>query len=77
MPTALAPQLATLVDHVPADPQGWIYEIKFDGYRLLVRIDGAEVRCFTRNGHDWTAKLSGLAKAALFDPRAQAGMGLG
>jgi ATP-dependent DNA ligase len=28
----------------------WVHEIKFDGYRLMMRRDGARVRCFTRNG---------------------------
>lgn len=64
LPDTLAPQLATLVDRVPADPQGWVYEIKFDGYRLLTRIEGSSVRCITHNGNDWTAKLPTLAKAA-------------
>lgn len=64
LPPTLAPQLATLVERVPPDPQGWVYEIKFDGYRLLVRIDGKDVRCFTRNARDWTARLQPLAKAA-------------
>ncbi len=63
LPNTLAPQLATLVDKVPAEPQGWVYEIKFDGYRLLTRLEGKSVRCFTRNGNDWTAKLSRLEKA--------------
>ncbi|MEO5660346.1 MAG: DNA ligase D [Polaromonas sp.] len=63
LPETLAPQLATLVSGVPADSQDWIYEIKFDGYRLLARIDGASVRCITRNGNDWTAKLPKLAEA--------------
>ena len=31
--------------------------LKFDGYRILARIDDGEVRLFTRNGHDWTAKM--------------------
>ena len=63
LPETLSPQLATLVDAIPADPQDWIYEIKFDGYRVLVRIEGASVHCITRNGNDWTLKLSGLAQA--------------
>ena len=63
LPETLAPQLATLVNHVPADPRQWVYEIKFDGYRLLARIDGKSVRCLTRNGNDWTAKLHALAQA--------------
>ena len=63
LPETLAPQLATLVTRPPADPDGWVYEIKYDGYRLLARIDGASVRLFTRNGNDWTSKLAKLAKA--------------
>ena len=63
LPKTLSPQLATLVKNVPADSQDWIYEIKFDGYRLLARIDGSSVRCMTRNGKDWTAKLPELAAA--------------
>ena len=63
LPASLAPQLATLADSVPADPQGWLYEIKFDGYRLMTRIDGSSIRCFTRNGHDWSAKLPALVQA--------------
>lgn len=61
LPEQLAPQLATLVDKVPAGD--WRYEIKFDGYRILARIDNGEVRLLTRNGHDWTAKLPLQAKA--------------
>ena len=41
----------------------WRYEIKFDGYRMLARIDAGEVRLFTRNGHDWTAKMPQQAAA--------------
>ena len=60
-PASLKPQLATLVEHPPAGD--WHYEIKFDGYRMLARVDKGEVKLFTRNGHDWTAKLPELAKA--------------
>ena len=59
LPLALAPQLAVLVDEPPKG-EGWIYEVKFDGYRLLARIDGDDVRLFTRNGNDWTARLKPL-----------------
>jgi len=55
MPDKLPPQLATLVDSPPAGD--WRYEVKFDGYRILARIDGDDVRLFTRNGHDWSAKM--------------------
>jgi bifunctional non-homologous end joining protein LigD len=61
LPAKLLPQLATLVSAVP---QGdWIVESKFDGYRLLARIDKGTVRLFTRNGHDWTSKLQSVAQA--------------
>ena len=60
LPAVLAPQLATSADRPPADPQEWVYEIKFDGYRLLTRVDGGNVNLFTRGGNDWTAKLAGL-----------------
>jgi len=54
-PDKLQPQLATLVDSPPSGD--WRYEVKFDGYRILARIDGDDVRLFTRNGHDWSAKM--------------------
>ncbi|MCI8209886.1 ATP-dependent DNA ligase [Pseudomonas sp. S25] len=61
VPETLAPQLATLVD---APPSGdWLYEIKFDGYRIMTRILDGEVRLFSRNGHDWTDRLPLQAKA--------------
>jgi bifunctional non-homologous end joining protein LigD len=61
LPDKLSPQLATLVNKPPADPAGWQYEIKFDGYRLLARIDGKSIKLFTRNGNDWTKQLPVLA----------------
>ena len=63
LPATLAPQLATLVEARPGDETGWLCEIKFDGYRLLTRVDETGIQLFTRNGHDWTAKLRPLQKA--------------
>lgn len=63
LPESLAPQLATLVDGPPADMSQWLWELKFDGYRLGARIDDGVVRLVTRNGNDWTAKMPELAKA--------------
>ncbi len=40
-----------------------MHEIKFDGYRLLARIDGGKVRLKTRSGLDWTAKFASVQKA--------------
>nr|WP_315414570.1 DNA ligase D [uncultured Pseudomonas sp.] len=61
LPEQFSPQLATLVDRAPEGD--WLYEIKFDGYRMLARIRDGEVRLFTRNGHDWTERLPRQAKA--------------
>jgi bifunctional non-homologous end joining protein LigD len=51
---------------VARPPSGplWVHEIKHDGYRLLVRRDGARVRCFTRNGHDWADRFPAIVDAA-------------
>ncbi|APL94420.1 DNA ligase D [Sphingobium indicum] len=54
------PQLATLVDAVPTG-NGWMHEIKYDGYRCLVSASGGKVRIFTRSGLDWTDRFAPLA----------------
>ncbi|AHL75658.1 ATP-dependent DNA ligase [Stutzerimonas stutzeri] len=61
IPDTIKPQLATLVDSVPDGD--WRYEIKFDGYRIMARIESGKVQLFTRNGHDWTAKMPQQAEA--------------
>jgi bifunctional non-homologous end joining protein LigD len=63
LPERLEPELATLASSPPPVPEDWLYELKYDGYRVLARIEGDEVRCITRNGNDWTSKLPALAKA--------------
>jgi bifunctional non-homologous end joining protein LigD len=60
LPAELKPELATLVDEPPADAANWIFEIKFDGYRMLARVERGRIRLITRNGNDWTAKLPQL-----------------
>ncbi len=59
LPAKLEPQLATLVSAAPAGD--WIVETKFDGYRLMARVDAGKARLITRGGHDWTAKMKALA----------------
>ncbi len=63
LPATFSPELATLVDAPPGDAADWLYEIKFDGYRMLTRIENGTVKLFTRNGHDWTHKLPALAES--------------
>ncbi len=62
LPEMLEPQLATLVASAPQD-EGWVYEIKYDGYRMLTRLSRGQARVFTRNGHDWTDRVPALAQA--------------
>ena len=65
LPATLSPELATPVDRPPANPHEWLFEIKFDGYRMLARIENKRVQLITRNGNDWTSKLGALHKALL------------
>ena len=62
LPASIKPMLATLVDKVPGD-EGWVYELKYDGVRLLCRCDGDDVRCISRNGIDWTHKVGPVVEA--------------
>jgi ATP-dependent DNA ligase len=48
----IRPCLPSKTTKSPSGPL-WVHEIKYDGYRLMVRRDGARVRCFTKNGYDW------------------------
>src|SRR6478735_8948788 len=63
LPATLQPELAVLVDEAPRDAADWIFEIKFDGYRMLARVEGGEITLVTRNGNEWTGKLGALVKA--------------
>jgi bifunctional non-homologous end joining protein LigD len=60
MPGDLKPQLATVANQAPDGPE-WLHEIKYDGYRLLARVEDGKVRLITRGGLDWTAKFPALA----------------
>lgn len=71
LPAKLSPMLATLVTEAPGGDQ-WLHEIKFDGYRLLARIDGGTCALLTRNGHDWTGKFPTIATACAGLPCRQA-----
>src|SRR6266851_4359021 len=58
----IPPQLATLVKEPPAGDE-WLHELKFDGYRMLCRIDHGRVSFWSRNGKDWTAKFLNVTEA--------------
>ena len=60
LPETLSPQLATLAKAAPTHGD-WLYEIKFDGYRLTTRIAKGRPTIVTRGGHDWTHKMQPLA----------------
>ena len=45
----------------PVGPD-WVYEIKHDGYRLIVRRDGKVVYLFTRRGYDWTYRYPAIGE---------------
>ena len=68
LPAELEPELATLVDAVPATPEDWLFEVKYDGYRLLARVEGKSIKLHTRNRNDWTHKLEPL-RAALAEAK--------
>ena len=62
LPASQAPMLASNADAPPRGAE-WLSEIKFDGYRLIVRKDGGNVTLLTRNGLDWTNRLPTVAVA--------------
>src|SRR5437763_4393644 len=62
LPRFIPPQLATLVKEPPSGDE-WIHELKFDGYRMLCRVDRGRVTVWSRNGKDWTAKFRNVINA--------------
>ncbi len=63
LPEFIEPELCNPVDRPPGGPN-WGHEIKFDGYRLQLRIAAGEATLKTRKGLDWTNKFQGIASAA-------------
>ena len=68
LPRFVEPQLCTLVARAPDGP-GWGHEVKFDGYRLQLRVEDGKATLRTRKGLDWTAKFAAIAEAAGKLPR--------
>ncbi len=47
----------------PPTGDGWVHEIKHDGFRIVARREGNRIRLFTRNGYDFTARFPKIAAA--------------
>jgi bifunctional non-homologous end joining protein LigD len=62
MPGFIKPQLATLKLKAPKGGQ-WLHEIKYDGYRVQIHVNGGKKKVYTRNGLDWTKRFSVIAGA--------------
>src|SRR4051812_6299230 len=63
MPAWQEPCLAKLVDKPPVGAR-WAFELKWDGYRISLRMEGGKVTILTRRGHDWTERFPAIAEAA-------------
>ena len=63
MPAFVEPQLCKLVERAPPGA-GWGHEVKFDGYRLQLRVEDGKARLRTRKGLDWTDRFAAIAAAA-------------
>jgi bifunctional non-homologous end joining protein LigD len=62
LPPFIEPQIATLVKEPPSGDE-WLHELKFDGYRMLCRIDRGRVSFWSRNGKEWTEKFKNVVEA--------------
>ncbi|MRH91374.1 ATP-dependent DNA ligase [Nocardia sp. SYP-A9097] len=91
LPHGLTPMLATQGDVTTLDAEHWAFETKWDGFRLLVEVDGGAVILRSRTGHVVTARYPGLAvlgselsghrvlldgEAVVFDDHGVANLGL-
>jgi bifunctional non-homologous end joining protein LigD len=57
------PQLATLVAEAP-EGDGWLHEIKYDGYRIGCIVRRGHAQLISRNGNDWSERFAAVAEAA-------------
>ncbi|HKT54748.1 MAG TPA: DNA ligase D, partial [Caulobacteraceae bacterium] len=62
MPAFVAPALCKSVERPPGGA-GWAHEIKFDGYRMQLRIEAGKATLKTRKGLDWTHRFPEIAAA--------------
>jgi bifunctional non-homologous end joining protein LigD len=61
LPIFIEPQLCKLLDRPPAG-EGWVHEVKFDGYRVQARVIGGSATLRTRKGLDWSAKFPAIGE---------------
>lgn len=66
-PDQLQPQLATLATKAPSG-EDWLHEVKYDGYRLLARVESGKTRLWTRNGNEWSDRFPVLARSLVALP---------
>ena len=69
MPDFVAFELCTPVERPPSST-GWGHEIKFDGYRVQLRVEDGKAVLKTRKGLDWSDKFKAIAKDAAALPDA-------
>src|SRR3954471_6618546 len=63
MPGFVEPCDPSLHERAPTG-EGWVYEIKTDGYRAQVHIRNRRVTVYSRSGYDWTEQFAPIAQAA-------------
>ncbi|RUM95251.1 ATP-dependent DNA ligase [Pseudaminobacter arsenicus] len=63
MPERVEPCLALLAARPPNGP-AWVFEVKWDGYRLAIHVEAKGIRILTRGGHDWTHRFPAIVEAA-------------
>lgn len=62
MPTNVSPMLATAIEE-PFDKDGWIFEMKWDGYRAISEIKDGEVKLYSRNKIDFNKRFEPVVEA--------------
>ncbi|MBS0296007.1 MAG: DNA ligase D [Proteobacteria bacterium] len=63
LPDFIEPQLTKLVDAPPVG-DAWAHEIKFDGYRMQLRVEAGRTILRSRKGLDWTHRFPEIAEDA-------------
>jgi bifunctional non-homologous end joining protein LigD len=62
LPKFIEPMLSSAVEKAPSSAD-WVHEVKYDGYRVQVRIENGKIKLLTRQGLDWTERFTGVADA--------------